>query len=58
LQKLIPEAVSKNSSGYLVMHSDPILWAMLNAIQEQQKEIADLKGQIHKMKAASHKRHR
>jgi trimeric autotransporter adhesin len=58
LQKLVPEAVSKNANGYLVMHSDPILWAMLNAIQEQQKEIKELKGQIQKLKATSHRRRR
>ena len=58
LQKVVPEAVTKSASGYLVVHSDPILWAMLNAIQEQQKEIADLKGQVQKLKATSHRRRR
>jgi len=58
LQKLVPEAVSKNANGYLVVHSDPILWSMLNAIQEQQKEIEQLKGQIRKLKTTSHRRHR
>jgi hypothetical protein len=58
LQKVVPEAVTKNANGYLVVHSDPILWAMLNAIQEQQKEIANLKGQIQKLKATSHRRRR
>ena len=56
LQKVVPEAVTRNASGYLVVHSDPILWAMLNAIQEQQKEITNLKGQIQKLKATSHRR--
>ena len=58
LQKVVPEAVTKNANGYLVVHSDPILWAMLNAIQEQQKEIADLKDQVQKLKATSHRRRR
>jgi hypothetical protein len=57
LQKIIPEAVTKNSNGYLMVKSDPILWTMLNAIQEQQKEIAELKGQVRKLQAAS-RRHR
>jgi hypothetical protein len=58
LQKIIPEAVTKNSAGYLMVKSDPILWTMLNAIKEQQKEIAELKGQIKKLQTASHRRRR
>ena len=51
LQKVIPEAVIKNSAGYLMVNSDPILWTMLNAIKEQQKEIAELKAQVQKLNA-------
>jgi hypothetical protein len=58
LQKVLPEAVTRNSGGYLMVNSDPILWTMLNAIKEQQKEIAELKGQVQKLRAASHKRRR
>jgi hypothetical protein len=58
LQKIIPEAVTKNSEGYLMVNNDPILWTMLNAIKEQQKEIAELKGQVQKLRAASHRRRR
>ncbi len=43
VQKVIPEAVSKNSKGYLMLNNDPVLWAMLNAIKEQQKTIEELK---------------
>jgi len=57
LQQVIPEAVSKNSSGYLMVNNDPIIWTMLNAIKEQQQEIADLKAQVHKLQTRSH-RHR
>jgi hypothetical protein len=57
LQKIVPEAVSKNANGYLTVNNDPILWTMLNAIKEQQKEIAELKGQIRKLQANS-RRHR
>jgi len=53
LQKIIPEAVSKNANGYLMVNNDPILWTMLNAIKEQQKEIAQLRGEIRKLRAAS-----
>jgi hypothetical protein len=56
VQKIIPEAVTKNSQGYLMVNGDPILWTMLNAIKEQQKEIAELKGQIRKLQATSRKR--
>jgi hypothetical protein len=56
LRKVIPEAVTQNSNGYLMVNSDPILWTMLNAIKEQQKEIAELKGQIRRLQTASHRR--
>jgi Chaperone of endosialidase len=56
LQKVIPEAVTRNSNGYLMVNNDPILWTMLNAIKEQQKEIAELKGQVRKLRAASRRR--
>jgi len=58
LQKLVPEAVTKNANGYLVVHSDAVLWAMLNAIKEEQKEIESLKSQVAKLKATSHRRQR
>src|SRR6266404_2616811 len=41
VQKIIPEAVTRNDKGYLLVNNDPILWTMLNAIKEQQKEIQD-----------------
>jgi hypothetical protein len=56
LQKVIPEAVTKNAAGYLMVNSDPILWTMLNAIKEQQKEIAELKAEVQKLRAASPRR--
>jgi hypothetical protein len=51
LQKIIPEAVSKNANGFLMVNNDPILWTMLNAIKEQQKEIAELKQEVQKLRA-------
>jgi hypothetical protein len=50
VQKVIPEAVTTNSAGYLMVKSDPILWTMLNAIQEQQREIEQLKKQITRLR--------
>jgi hypothetical protein len=55
LQKVIPEAVTQNITGYLQVNNDPIIWTMLNAIKEQQKEIEQLKGQIQKLRARSHR---
>ena len=57
VQKIIPEAVTKNSAGYLMLNGDPIMWTMLNAIKEQQKEIEQLKGQIRKLQTPR-RRHR
>src|SRR5262249_46286681 len=57
LQKVIPEAVSTNSAGYLTVNNDPVIWTMLNAIKEQQKEIEQLKAQVQQLRAKS-RRHR
>jgi len=42
--------VTSTESGYLQVNNDPILWTMLNAIKEQQKEIEQLKGQIRQLR--------
>jgi hypothetical protein len=52
VQKVIPEAVTSNSAGYLMINSDPILWTMLNAIKEQQQEIEKLKDQVRQLRAS------
>ena len=57
VQKVIPEAVTTNEQGYLQVNNDPIIWTMLNAIKEQQKEIEELKGQVKRLQA-THRRHR
>ena len=56
VQKIIPEAVTTTSDGYLQVNNDPIIWTMLNAIKEQQKEIEELKGQVRQLRAASRRR--
>ena len=43
VRKIIPEAVSQNDKGYLLVNNDPILWTMLNAIKEQQAQIEKLR---------------
>jgi hypothetical protein len=39
VQKILPEAVTTNDAGYLLVNNDPILWTMLNAIKEQQQQL-------------------
>ena len=39
VRDVIPEAVKTDPDGYLLLSPDPILWAMLNAIKEQQEII-------------------
>jgi hypothetical protein len=56
VQKVIPEAVSANADGYLMVNNDPIIWTMLNAIKEQQKEIVELKRQIRQLRATPRRR--
>jgi hypothetical protein len=58
VQKAIPEAVTENSKGYLLVNNDPIIWTMLNAIKEQQKliqkqqqKIAQLSTQVEAIQA-------
>jgi Chaperone of endosialidase len=59
IQKAIPEAVTENSRGYLMVNNDPVIWAMLNAIKEQQKliqrqeqRIAQLSSQVRAIQAS------
>ena len=53
VQQIIPEAVSRTGSGYLQIDNDPILWAMLNAIEEQQAQIAQLQEEVRQLRTAS-----
>lgn len=43
IQKVIPEAVTIDEKGYLLVNNDPIIWAMLNAIQELSQELKEQK---------------
>ncbi|MFH1723935.1 MAG: tail fiber domain-containing protein [Elusimicrobiota bacterium] len=51
VEKVIPEAVSTGSKGYRLVNNDPIVWAMLNAIKEQQREIKSLREEIEELKS-------
>ncbi|MCJ7777111.1 MAG: tail fiber domain-containing protein [Sedimentisphaerales bacterium] len=43
VQKVVPEAVEENSDGYLMINSDPIIWAMVNSIKELKAENDQIK---------------
>ena len=58
VQQVIPEAVTTSESGYLMVNNDPIIWTMLNAIKEQQKEIDELKKEIRQLRATTRTRRR
>jgi hypothetical protein len=58
VQQIIPEAVSRNDKGYLLVNNDPIMWTMLNAIKEQQQEIEQLKAELRQLKVNSRKHRR
>ena len=51
VQKVIPEAVTSTSTGYLMVNNDPIMWTMLNAIKEQQQQIEELKQEVRRLRA-------
>ncbi|MGO9270578.1 MAG: tail fiber domain-containing protein [Terriglobia bacterium] len=46
VQNVIPEAVTADNQGYLIVNNDPIIWSMLNAIKQQQAEIERLKSEV------------
>jgi hypothetical protein len=52
VEKVIPEAVSENNKGYLVLNDEPIIWAMLNAIREQQAQLGAQQSLIRKQQRA------
>src|SRR5579863_5168310 len=52
VQKVIPEAVTENSKGYLLVNNDPIIWTMLNAIKEQQRQIKQQQNLLRTQSAA------
>ncbi len=56
VQKVIPEAVTANADGYLMVNNDPIIWTMLNAIKEQQQQILELKREIRRLRATTRRR--
>lgn len=58
VQQVIPEAVTSNAQGYLMVNNDPIIWTMLNAIKEQQQEIQELRREVRRLRANTTRRRR
>ena len=58
VQQVIPEAVSANANGFLMVNNDPIIWTMLNAIKEQQQQIQELKREVRRLRANTARRRR
>ncbi len=52
VEKVIPEAIEKDKGEYLHLNNDPIIWSMLNAIKELNKENVALKRELHQTTAA------
>jgi hypothetical protein len=48
--KVIPEAIQQNTQGYLLLNNDPIIWAAVNAIKEQQVVIESLREDLRQAK--------
>ena len=55
VQEIIPEAVTTNGSGYLLVNNDPIMWTMLNAIKEQQEQIQKQTALIERQQALANR---
>ncbi len=53
VEKIIPEAVTKTKNGYRLVNNDPIIFAMLNAIKEQQATIENLTKQVRALQRKS-----
>lgn len=47
--KVLPEAVTRNDRGYLVLNNDPILWAMFNAIKSLNFQNMSLRLRLEKL---------
>ncbi|NUM25539.1 MAG: tail fiber domain-containing protein [Candidatus Buchananbacteria bacterium] len=50
VEPIIPEAVSYDDKGYLGLNQNSIIYAMLNAIKEQQEQIVKLQVQLDELK--------
>lgn|GEM_PF-3023983 len=51
LQKIMPEAVTKNANGYLNVDNDYVIWASVNAIKDLKAENEALKARLETLEA-------
>jgi hypothetical protein len=51
IERVLPEAVSKNAKGYRMVDNDPIIWTMLNAIKQQQAQMQAQKARIESLES-------
>ncbi len=51
VQQVLPEAVYSNNQGFLMLKSDPIIFAMLNAVKEQKVQNDELKQRMQEQQA-------
>ncbi|MFP4459451.1 MAG: tail fiber domain-containing protein [Candidatus Zixiibacteriota bacterium] len=52
---IIPDAVKETESGYLAVHSDAIIWAMLNAVKELEAENRELEDRVERLEDRNQK---
>ena len=55
-QKVLPEMISEGSDGYMSANADPMMWAMVNAIQELSSTVKTLEAKIDALESASSSR--
>ncbi|MGE5308471.1 MAG: tail fiber domain-containing protein [Deltaproteobacteria bacterium] len=51
VEEVFPEAVSLDEQGFMLLHTDPIFYALINAVKEQQAEIDMLKQKVAALEA-------
>lgn len=54
-EKAIPESVSKDSNGYLVLNQDPIFWSVVNAVKQLYQYISGHDQRIASLEAENRK---
>jgi hypothetical protein len=55
-QKVLPEMVSEGADGYMSANTDPMVWAMVNAIQELSSTVKALEAKVESLESASSSR--
>jgi hypothetical protein len=46
LQEILPQAVDESQTGVLSVNTDPIFWALVNAVKELSAEVKELKRRL------------